>query len=234
MPELEAYDFFGADPRSVEDPYAFLEQARERGPVYRDPASGAYVVLSYDLVVEVARDVQNFSSIVSERGPLTPFRPIEGKSVSESLAHYRSTRADADSALLTRDPPEHPRMRALCGKLFTPNRMLSHRARIAAIADELVEELLAARRCDWVADFAEPMAFLVICQLFGVPIEDQREFRQRMSERTEENRPGNPASADPAVREQSERAQSAQIDYFTRHLADRRKHPSARRERIGR
>ncbi len=42
---LGDYDFFGGDPESTTDPYAFLALAREQGPVYKDPRTGVYILL---------------------------------------------------------------------------------------------------------------------------------------------------------------------------------------------
>ncbi len=223
---LEEYDFFGGDPDSTDDPYAFFALAREQGPVYKDPRTGVYILLRYDDVACVAKDVEGFSSIVSERGPLTPFpgaRP--GQSVPEALLEYRREHPQGDIPLLTLDPPEHGRMRTLCGKLFTPNRMTRHEKRIRETADSLISEFLDAGRCEWITAFAHPMAFLVICELFGVPRADQLAFMEAEQRTNRQVRPGSPNSADAAGRSEMDEAARRRNEYFIVQLSERRENP---------
>ena len=122
------------DSESIRDPYAFLERARDQGPIYHDPVSGVFVALGYDAITLIAKDVSRFSSINSERGPMSEFPgAAPGQSVPEALAAYREKFADREIPLLTLDPPHHTRMRTLCGKLFTPRRMAAHERRMQAI-----------------------------------------------------------------------------------------------------
>lgn len=226
MTSVADYDYFGLDSQSTKEPHKFFSLAREHAPVYQDPRTGVYILTRYDDVTQVARDSAAFSSIVSERGPLTPFPGArEGQSVPEALAEYRRDHPDSDIPLLTLDPPEHGRMRALCGRLFTPKRMAEKVPRIGDLADSLISDFIDEGRCEWIAEFANPMAFLVICELFGVPYDDQLEFKRLAQQRPRENRPGTPHRSHPEAQEQMRDAQAHQFEYFARHLAERRAEP---------
>jgi cytochrome P450 len=72
------------------------------------------------------------------------------------------------------DPPEHTRLRKLVARAFTVRRVEKLRPRVT----ELVGELLGAmqslpRPADLVEHFAVPLPIRVICELLGVPTQDQ-------------------------------------------------------------
>jgi cytochrome P450 len=80
--------------------------------------------------------------------------------------------------ILALDPPEHSRIRRLVMKAFTVRRVEQLRTRAQAIADDLVDALLAqGPPADLVDGFALPLPIQVICELLGVPVEDRGDFR---------------------------------------------------------
>ncbi|MFF3223760.1 cytochrome P450 [Nocardia suismassiliense] len=82
------------------------------------------------------------------------------------------------NSLLSMDPPEHSRLRKLVAKAFTSRRVEQLRPR----AQEIVNERLAAIEsagpvADLVRSLALPLPVTVICEMLGVPTEDQHRFR---------------------------------------------------------
>jgi len=57
---LADYDPF--DPQVQEDPWHYYELLRREAPVYRDPASGIWMVSTHALVIDVLKDYETFSS----------------------------------------------------------------------------------------------------------------------------------------------------------------------------
>jgi cytochrome P450 len=224
---LDQYDYFGADLESIRDPYAFLERAREQGPIYHDPVSRVFVVLGYDAITRIAKDASRFSSINSERGPMSEFPGAgPGQTVPEALAAYREEFPNREIPLLTLDPPHHTRMRTLCGKLFTPRRMAAHERRMQAIAARLFGDLAPSGHFEWIRGFAHPMAFLVVCELFGIPEDDQEMLlAQEQAAVRQLPRPGSPSSLDAEVKTEMAAAQRGRYEYFAHHLSDRRAQP---------
>jgi len=85
--------------------------------------------------------------------------------------------APADSRpFLFRDPPDHTRLRGLVQKAFTPRMVETLRPRVEEIVAELLDEALARGRIDAVADFAYPLPVRIICEMLGVPAEDEQRF----------------------------------------------------------
>ncbi|TWP44032.1 cytochrome P450 [Lentzea tibetensis] len=76
--------------------------------------------------------------------------------------------------LFTTDPPEHTALRALLSRGLTGQRVAALRPRMIACADALISALVAP--ADLVSGFAEPFAMRVICDLLGVPSDDQARF----------------------------------------------------------
>jgi len=74
------------------------------------------------------------------------------------------------------DPPEHDRLRRLVMHQFTPARVNALHERIVALVDELLDAHRGQSRLDVVSDLAYPLPVTVICELLGVPHEDESRF----------------------------------------------------------
>ncbi|GAB3692143.1 cytochrome P450 [Actinocorallia lasiicapitis] len=86
--------------------------------------------------------------------------------------------ADLGVHLLTREPPDHTRLRRLVGHAFRHRRAERYRPRIQQLADELLDQLLRHDQADLVAGYAYPLATTVICEILGLPAADGPLFRQ--------------------------------------------------------
>src|SRR5207302_7821899 len=69
------------------------------------------------------------------------------------------------------DAPDHPRVRGIIAKVFTPVRVRALQPWIERTARELLDGASAA--CDLRAVLAHPLPSLVISELLGVPIADR-------------------------------------------------------------
>jgi cytochrome P450 len=83
--------------------------------------------------------------------------------------------ADLQAHMLNSDPPDHTRLRKLVATAFTMRRVELLRPRVEAITEELLAGL--SGEVDLVDEFAFPLPVAVICELLGVPREDQDDFR---------------------------------------------------------
>lgn len=80
------------------------------------------------------------------------------------------------AALGAQDPPDHTRLRRLVSREFTFRRVERLKPRIQQITDELLDAL--SREADLVTELAYPLPIRVICELLGVPLEDQERWRR--------------------------------------------------------
>jgi cytochrome P450 len=77
----------------------------------------------------------------------------------------------------TTDDPDHARHRRVLRGAFLPSAMTRLEPRLAAIADELLDEFVPRGEGDFVAAFAAPFPALAIGELLGVRPSDRRAFR---------------------------------------------------------
>ncbi|MFI5715659.1 cytochrome P450 [Nocardia sp. NPDC051750] len=131
----------------------------------------------------------------------------------------RATPAPArPDSLLSMDPPEHSRLRKLVAKAFTSRRVQQLRPRTRQIVDEKLTELeRAGAPADLVQGFALPLPVTVICEMLGVPPQDQHRFRD-FSDAI--------LSTTAYTRDQIEAARDSLEGYLAEQVAQRRKHPT--------
>src|SRR5688572_1429810 len=122
MTDFDTVDFF-TDASLVLDPYPYFEHLRSKGPVVHLPHYRVVAVSGYDEALAVYRDTDAFSSCNSVIGPFAAFPVrLEGDDISESIARYRN-QLPMHEHMVTMDPPDHARQRALLMRLITPNRL---------------------------------------------------------------------------------------------------------------
>jgi cytochrome P450 len=131
----------------------------------------AYLVTRYEDVKAALGDPQRFSN---RRPPGWGGGEHGGLDSEDQHAKF------AAGNLLAIDPPEHQRIRRMLTPEFTVRRMKRLEPRIVDIVDQHLDAMeQAGAPADLVANFALPIPSLVICELLGVPYEDQTEFQQR-------------------------------------------------------
>ncbi len=177
MHDWETIDFF-TDESLVEDPYAYFDELRSAGPVLPLPHLGVVAVTGYDEVNEVYHDPDTFSSCNSVVGPYAMFPvPLEGDDVSDVVDRYRD-QLPMHEHMVTMDPPDHTRERALLMRLITPKRLKDNEAFMWRLADEQLDEFVADGRCEFIGAYTQPFAMLVVADLLGVPEADHPRFRE--------------------------------------------------------
>src|SRR5690606_34049935 len=70
----------------------------------------------------------------------------------------------------------HTRLRKLVSKAFTPRSVERLRPRVQELVDGLLDEAEERGGMELIHDFAYPLPVTVICELMGVPTEDQHLF----------------------------------------------------------
>ena len=96
--------------------------------------------------------------------------------------------------LLTREPPEHTRLRRLVADAFTARRAQAMRPYVQEVADSLIDAIGSRGEAELVTEFAYPLAITVISEILGIPEADRDYFRHW----TSAGRPAAPAAAEAA------------------------------------
>src|SRR3954469_13078283 len=176
MSDWDTIDFFN-DESLVEDPYPYFDQLRSECPVLPLPHLGVVAVTGYEEIHDVYRDTDSFSSCNSVVGPYATFPvPLEGDDVSQVVAEYRD-QLPMYEHMVTMDPPDHTRERALLMRLITPKRLKDNEAFMWRLADQQLDEFVADGHCEFISAYAQPFAMLVVADLLGVPESDHQRFR---------------------------------------------------------
>jgi cytochrome P450 len=143
------------DPFSIEffdDPYPTHALLRDAGPVVYLDKWSVYGVARYEQVHAVLNDPMTFCSSrgvgLSDFAKEKPWRP--------------------QSIILEADPPAHTRTRAVLSQVLSPTVMKQFRERFAAAAAAKVDELLARKGFDAVADLAEAYPMSVFPDAMGL------------------------------------------------------------------
>nr|WP_241267334.1 cytochrome P450 [Streptomyces scabichelini] len=163
-PELFTWEF-------ATDPYPAYAWLREHSPVHRTTLpSGveAWLVTRYTDAKQALAD-QRLS-----KNPVHHSEDAQGKSKT-GIPGERS--ANLMTHLLNIDPPDHTRLRRLVSKAFTPRRVAEFEPRVQELTDRLIDQFADKGSADLIHEFAFPLPIYAICDLLGVPREDQDDFR---------------------------------------------------------
>jgi cytochrome P450 len=149
------------------DPYPRYAELRESDVLHRTP-DGFWVLTRHADVLAAVRDHRLSSN------PVHVTRP-PGSAREAALPYLGDM---GIQLLLTADPPDHTRLRRLANKAFTPRAVERLRPRVVEIVDQLLDAATAdGSGFDVMAEVAEPLPVIVICELLGVPVEDQAQFK---------------------------------------------------------
>ena len=158
--QLPATDLDLGDPAFAADPYPALAALREQGLLVRHSASGMLLATTYAAVTEVLRH-RAFGRVWRDREPADAYAAF-------NLLHRHQ--------MMESEPPEHTRLRRLVAGAFGRGHVERMRPRIAAIADDLLDQVAVAagdRPVDLISGYAEPLPVAVVADLLGVPAADR-------------------------------------------------------------
>lgn len=152
------------------DPYPLFARLRET-PLSRQD-DGTFVASTHATITSLLHDPRVSSETLppSDR-PRTgnPFRDW----IVKPIRDYVTT---AHRPFIFRDPPDHDCLRAAVMHQFSVERVRAMGERAERLVADLLDKLRDAREIDLVDDFAYPLPVTVICELLGVPTEDEPKF----------------------------------------------------------
>lgn len=219
MADFDQIDFF-TDPSLLEDPYPYFEYLRDQCPVTPLPHRGVLAVSGLDEARDVYRDPDMFSSCNSVIGPFAPIpMPLVGEDVGELIEKHRPE-LPMNEHMVTMDPPEHTRERALLMRLITPLRLRQNEEFMWRLADQQVDELLPLGRCEFISAYSQPFALLVVADLLGVPDSEHERFRVGFGLQST-----NPGELGGGKETEDINALGWLDGYFAEYIEDRRREP---------
>lgn len=159
----ESSTFDIADPANFDQgiPYELFDRLRSRpGLAWNESGpygDGFWSVTRIADLVEVSRNPQIYSS---QEGHIQIY------DIDEDVR-------DARASMIDLDPPVHTRLRRLVSKVFTPNHVQGYAPNIKGRVVTLLDQIVANGGGEWVSSVAAPIPIGVICDILGVPDEDE-------------------------------------------------------------
>lgn len=154
------------DPLSTlvqDDPYPYYHRLLSDHPLYHNPELGLWALSRYADVRPALRDWRTFSS-------------AEGVNIERGFTET------IGPEILNMDPPRHDQLRRLVGHHFTKANIGGYVSMVRDLANDLLTDLIASGGGDFAADFSQRLPVLVICQLMGIPVEDEATVRRLAQE----------------------------------------------------
>ena len=146
------------NPQFLQDPFPFYRQLRTEAPITPALIPQSFLVSRYDDVVAVLKRPAVFSSTI-------------GTNRRASLLA---------SSFVTKDAPEHTRLRGMVSRNFAPRVIELLAPRVRAVSHQLIDAIIASGRrdMDLIADFALPLPLTIIADMLGVDPEHNQDFHR--------------------------------------------------------
>ena len=152
--DLDRYD--PMDPAIQQCPFGHYAALRDHGPVFRHADTGMYFAARHDVVGEILRDTETFSSRMASA-------PTGGdRELMREVAAIMAEGWPRVDTMLTIDPPHHTRYRRLVSRAFSARRIAALEDRVREVAVDLIDGFPRRGRIDFHADFAVSFPVRVI------------------------------------------------------------------------
>ena len=172
VPPTSLEDFNPFDADTLQCPWPHYAEMRASQPVFHVDSLDIYMVTRHDLVLDVIRDTETFSS----RFPGAAM--IDNPELIRRLREVYEDGYPKVGTMLTADAPEHTRYRKLVSKAFTPKVINELEPTVRAISKRLIDGMLESESCEFVRDFAVPLPVEVIARALNIPEADMGDFKR--------------------------------------------------------
>lgn len=158
VPEELVHDFNMYDPQEPGvDLFQSVRNLHERGLpklFWTRHNGGHWIALKGDVITDVARDAETFSSV----------RMLVPDEQNFDVPFF---------VPLMSDPPDHGGYRSICTPMFTPKRIDELADEVQKLTNRLIDDLQPRGECEFMEDFALQMPIIVFLQLLDLPLEDR-------------------------------------------------------------
>jgi cytochrome P450 len=198
------------DPESRAHPYREYDILRSGDPVQTSDL-GFWFITSYDECAALLRH----PALSRQHGNSWEMRAQMNNCVDRRWYDHQSR------WMLWMDPPEHPRLRKLVSKAFTPRYIERLKPLVEETIDSLIDSMLERGKADIIEDLAFALPITIICLMLGVPMEDRHTFREATVAMAQTLEPLPPDD----VQDRADEAADLYESYFKDLIATRRKDP---------
>jgi pimeloyl-[acyl-carrier protein] synthase len=148
-------------PEQWPDPHPHYHQVRTEKPIWSIPEFDEFVFTRWADCERILRDPTMSADPSRRRRQLDLLQLADGM--------------ERPSSMLMMDPPDHTRLRKLVSKAFTPRTVEQLRPHVAELVAGMLDRVDPSG-FDLIAGLGYPLPVTVICELLGIPAEDQHLF----------------------------------------------------------
>ncbi|WPB75345.1 cytochrome P450 [Archangium violaceum] len=191
-PEL-VYEYDNArDPRMLEDPHARMRSLiLEAPPIFFSPYNGGmWFVTRKKAIVDITMNPEVYSNSFLAAA-------ASGEHKGEHTGGHKEGHKEQQGFVMlpiATDPPQHTAYRAPLNQPLAAKTLAGLETAIRDMTNELIDKVLAAGRCDFFSEIAEPLPVTLFMKLAGMPTGRLAEFRDLATQATS-------ATVDAATRE---------------------------------
>jgi cytochrome P450 len=160
------------DPTTLQCPFPHYAQMRSEAPVTFVEQVQMYLVTRHDLVMEVLRDPDTYSSKFGGTG--MPLAREDRQQMADVIAEGMPR----ISTMLTADIPEHTRYRRLVSKAFHPAAIAALEPVIRQVTTQAIDSWIDRGSIEFVEAFGVPLPVAVIAHALNVPPERMADFKR--------------------------------------------------------
>lgn len=152
------------------NPYPFYARLRAEHPVFPvtlPDKRTIWLVTRYDDVATVLKDerfAKNLANAPANKTAQQPWIPRFARPLTRHMLNV--------------DKPDHPRLRGLVNKAFSPRLVEQMDSRIHSVTTGLLERAHGRQNIDLISDYALPIPTTIIAEMLGVPAKDRRKFNR--------------------------------------------------------
>ena len=166
------------DPANLIDPYPMYKRLRDDAPVYPVPEMNMHYVTRYDLVREVLRDTDTYSSqfdefLAASRQAGLANQPDE---ILQNIRDLERQLLPMPPTMLTLDEPDHTRYRSLVSQLFTGSEIKRSEPQVLEIIEQKAARFTGQGETEFMSGFAFPVPLKIIAIRLGIPEADRALF----------------------------------------------------------
>ncbi|MEM7271485.1 MAG: cytochrome P450 [Actinomycetota bacterium] len=151
------------------DPHPHLDAARAEAPIFRDEATGHWVVTRYETIKAALSDPETYSS-VNALEPITPLDPAVP-------AILEAGGFGARPFIVNIDGEDHRERKRIFTSVLHPRKVAQFEPRIRALAKRMLGDLPMDEPFDLVDRFSLDFPALVVFAFLGIPDDDVREIK---------------------------------------------------------
>jgi len=176
MSEAASIPVFDAE--NLINPYPMYKQLRDEAPVYFVPELNMYYITRYDLLREVIRDTETFSSKFDEFMAFSREAGLANlpEETREKLRDIERQMIPTPPTMLTLDEPDHTKYRSLVSQLFTGSEIKKSEDEVLEVINRHADTFKPLSGGDFMTGFAFPVPLEIISVRLGIPEEDRPFF----------------------------------------------------------